>query len=70
MVSRSAFFGKKAEWAILAAYEISENLVCQELSMPQRSYLPVLRFLDRFLFKGSQFIQLQAPDGILVGKRG
>ena len=58
----------KAEWAILAAYKISENLVCQEVSMPQRIYLPVLRFLDRFLFTDSQFIQLQAPDGILCWK--
>lgn len=53
----------KAEWAVLAAEKISPNLVCQEVSMPQRGYLSVLRSLDNFLFSNTQFIQLQAPDG-------
>ena len=58
----------KAEWAILAAYKVSENLFCQEVSMRQRIYLPVLRFLDKFLFTDSQFIQLQAPAGVFCWK--
>lgn len=70
---RSLSFVNRAEWAVLAAYKISENLYSQEVSMPQRGYLPVLRSLENFLFSGTQFIiQLQAPDGavLLAGKHG
>ncbi len=61
-------FANKAEWAVLAAYKISENLYFEEVSMPQRGYLPVLRSLENFLFSGTQFIQLQAPDGVYCWK--
>lgn len=54
----------KTEWAVLAAYKISANLSFQEVLMPQRGYLPVLRSLDNFLFSDTGFIQLQAPDGV------
>lgn len=55
----------KAEWAILAAYKVSKILFCEEVSMPQRKYLPVFRILDRFIFTDSQFTQFQAPYGAL-----
>lgn len=58
----------KAEWAVPAAEKISPNLVCQEVSMSQRGYLPVLRSLDNFLFSNTQFIKLQAPDGVFCWK--
>ena len=58
----------KEEWAILAAYTISQRLCVQEPSTPQRVYLPILRSLDHFLFSDPRFIQIQAPDGGLCWK--
>lgn len=54
----------RAEWSVLAAYKISTNLFYQEVPLSHQNYLPVLRSLDKFLFSDTQFIQLEALDGV------